>query len=183
MKLVTFDSVLLSLVVVVVTFSLWYRKTVLVFPWTIPPHLKVSARVCVRFEGLVYFCGPVVASASLTVGEARPIVQSQEVSVDTRALNVTSNHVAKVFATTVVILAELRNNCRQAEDDSVVEKMATNIVFVDFFHSFTDFTVESLVAWKAEAGVGADSVLAASLVCTRNGFARVTVWKTTPPFQ
>lgn len=58
MKLVMFDSVLL--VVTAEALFLWYRKTVLVFSWTIPPHLKVSARVHVRFEGFGYFVGPVV---------------------------------------------------------------------------------------------------------------------------
>lgn len=50
--------------------------------------------------------------------------------------------------------------------------------FFDIFHFFTDFTVEALVARKAKAGVAADSVFAASFVCTRNGLACVTVWKT-----
>lgn len=83
---------------------------------------------------------------------------------------------AKVFATTVFILAELRNNCRHTEDDRGGEEMAPNIAFVDIFHLFTDFTVEAFVARKAEARISADSVFAAPIVCTRNGLACVTVW-------
>lgn len=45
----------------VVVFCLSYRKTVLVFSWTIPPHLNFSARVHVRFEAFgFFFVGPVV---------------------------------------------------------------------------------------------------------------------------
>lgn len=66
----------------------------------------------------VRFCGANrAAAASLTVGVAGLVVRCQEVSVGTRALNVASSYVAKVFATTVVVLAELRNYCRHTEDD------------------------------------------------------------------
>lgn len=54
--------------------------------------------------------------------------------------------------------------------------MAPNIAFVDIFHLFTNFTVDALVARKAEARVAADSVFAASIVYTRNGLACITVW-------
>lgn len=65
----------------------------------------------------------------LTVGLAGFIICSQVISISTGALNVALDHFAKVLATTIFVLTELWNNCKETEGTVKSVVLTTHPIF------------------------------------------------------
>lgn len=103
-------------------FDHWHNQ-VMEIPWSwlrsldhndliyIVPHCQ-SEVWCWDKTALDFTVWAIKDKSWLTVGEAGFVIWSQEISAGAGALNVSSDHTAEVFATTVFVLTELRNNCR-----------------------------------------------------------------------
>lgn len=175
------------------------REIVLTFSVIIPPHLKVSARVYIRFEGFSFifllgqsrclsffphrwigrFYRPVPGSSRRHKSIERypePLGKSVHIHRfhSRRAVEQLQIHrrQQRLFRL-VTVLAAIKTDWNDFLKSPLKKDQKQHLS--TFSTLFTDFTVEALVAREAEARVAANSVFATPFIYTGHRFTCITI--------
>lgn len=192
-------ELLLSDFVPLVLVFCWCRKIVLTFSVIIPPHLKVSERVYIRFEGfsLIFLLGQsrclsffphrwigrIYRPVSVRIRQHKSIEHYPEPLDKSVHIHRFHSHRAVEQLQTdrkqqwlfrlVTVLAAIKTDWNGFLKSPLKKDQKQHLS--TFSTLFTDFTVEALVARAAEARVAANSVFATPFIYTGRRFTCITI--------